>query len=245
VTAVGWRIAVVLVMGVVILGGVAAGVVRPDLHALALQHILATVRGTGTIGWICLALLQVLVAASGLLPASLLGVAAGAAYGLGVGFVLAASSTMVGALLAFALSRSLFRQAIARMMARRPSLARFDALLAQDGWRIVCLLRMSPVMPFAATSYALGLSAISLRAYLIGTVASLPALLGYVFLGTFADTGVSIWTEGAGSVRWGMLALGVIGTVFLTLLVGRIVRRAIKLDPTEASRLAPSANPVK
>ena len=38
-------------------------------------------------------------------------------------------------------------------------------------------------MPFVATSYLLGLSAISLRDYMLGTLAALPALLGYVSLG--------------------------------------------------------------
>ena len=35
-------------------------------------------------------------------------------------------------------------------------------------------------MPFVATSYLLGLSAISLRDYMLGILAALPALLGYV-----------------------------------------------------------------
>lgn len=230
----GWRLAIILAVGVVILGCVAAGVLRPDLHAFALHRILEIARGAGTIGWVVFATVQLLVAASGILPASLLGIAAGTAYGLGGGFVLAAASTMAGALLAFVLSRSLFREAIASMLERRPGLARFDALLAKDGWRIVCLLRVSPVMPFAATSYALGLSAVGLRAYLIGTLASLPALLGYVFLGTLADAGISTWTEGAGPLRWGMLALGGAGTVLLTLLIGRIARRACLFAPAEA-----------
>jgi len=38
-------------------------------------------------------------------------------------------------------------------------------------------------MPFVATSYLLGLSAISLRDYMLGILAALPALLGYVSLG--------------------------------------------------------------
>jgi uncharacterized membrane protein YdjX (TVP38/TMEM64 family) len=58
--------------------------------------------------------------------------------------------------------------------------------LAQDGWRLVCVLRVSPVMPFAMTSYALGLTGISQRAYLLGTLAALPALLGYVTVGALA-----------------------------------------------------------
>ena len=109
--------------------------------------------------------------------------------GLPLGFLLAAGGTMGGALLSFGLSRSLFRNNLARQLARRPRLARFDALLARGGWRVVCLLRLSPIMPFAATSYALGMSSVGIEAYALGTVASLPALLGYVYIGTLARPG--------------------------------------------------------
>ena len=53
-------------------------------------------------------------------------------------------------------------------------------------------------MPFVATSYLLGLSAISLRDYMLGTLAALPALLGYVSLGAFSRAGVSASTGAAG-----------------------------------------------
>jgi uncharacterized membrane protein YdjX (TVP38/TMEM64 family) len=239
-----WRVVAALAAGAVILGCVAVGLVRSDLHAAVVAEILDIVRGAGKVGWIGFAIMQLLVAASGILPASLLGIAAGVSYGVGLGFALAAVGTMAGALLAFALSRSLFRGMIAGWLARRPGLARFDALVAHDGWRIVCLLRISPVMPFAATSYALGLSAIGLRAYLIGTLASLPALLGYVFLGALADTGVSTWGQGGGLLRWTMLGFGVIATVALTLMVGRIARRAGLFGDDGAPPLKPRPGPV-
>jgi uncharacterized membrane protein YdjX (TVP38/TMEM64 family) len=143
------------------------------------------------------------------------------------GFLLAAVGTMAGAILAFAFSRSLFRDAIARQLARRPRLTHFDELLARDGWRIVCLLRISPVMPFAATSYALGLSAIGAEAYLIGTAASLPALLLYVYIGTLADAGLSAWTTGAAPLRWAILGFGGLATVALTVMLSRMGRRAL------------------
>jgi uncharacterized membrane protein YdjX (TVP38/TMEM64 family) len=47
---------------------------------------------------------------------------------------------------------------------------------------MVCY-RPRRLMPFVATSYLLGLSAISLRDYMLGILAALPALLGYVLLG--------------------------------------------------------------
>src|ERR1700726_705059 len=67
-----------------------------------------TLRDLGFGGAVVFGILQVLVSVSGILPASLLGVAAGAMYGLVPGFLLAAVSPLAGAVLSFLLSRSLF-----------------------------------------------------------------------------------------------------------------------------------------
>jgi uncharacterized membrane protein YdjX (TVP38/TMEM64 family) len=171
-------------------------------------------------------MMQVLVAVSGILPASLLGVGAGAIYGLVPGFLLAAASTLAGALLSFFLGRSLFRAAVERLASRRPRLRNLDARIAQDGWKLVCLLRISPIMPFSATSIALGLSAVGLRDYAIGTLASLPALCGYVFIGTLADTSLAAWATGASPIRWVLLGTGGLATLIL---IVRFGQNAIKL----------------
>jgi uncharacterized membrane protein YdjX (TVP38/TMEM64 family) len=97
-------------------------------------------------------------------------------------------------------------------------------LIARDGWRLACLLRISPVMPFSVTSYVRGLSSIDLRSYTIGTLASLPALCGYVFIGTLADASLSAWMTGAGPLRWILLGIGVVATLVLIVRLGQILR---------------------
>jgi uncharacterized membrane protein YdjX (TVP38/TMEM64 family) len=155
-----------------------------------------------------------------------LGVGAGAIYGLVPGFLLAAASTLAGAILSFFLSRSLFRANVERLVSRRPRLRNLEALIVREGWKLVCLLRVSPIMPFSATSIALGLSGVSLRDYVIGTLASLPALCGYVFIGTLADTSLSAWATGASPLRWALLGIGSLATLILIARFGQI---AIKL----------------
>jgi uncharacterized membrane protein YdjX (TVP38/TMEM64 family) len=212
-------------LGVAMLGGVVGMQLWPDAVIDAAERLIFTARGLGGVGLVVFALLQAFIALSGILPASLLGIAAGTLYGVAAGFLLAAVSTMAGAVLAFLLSRSAFRPAVERVCARRPRLRNLDALVGRDGWKLVCLLRLSPVMPFAPTSYLLGLSSIGLRDYLLGTLASLPALLGYVFLGTLADAGLSVAKRGAGPWAWLALGLGAAATLALTVHLGRIVVR--------------------
>ena len=240
---VGWRpsargVFAVGSVGLIVLG-MAAAWVSPERVIGAAEQLMQVVRGLGVRGAVVFAIVQILVAVSGILPASLLGVAAGAIYGLVPGLLLAAVSTLAGALLSFFFSRSLFRASVERLAARRSRLRSLDTRIARDGWKLVCLLRVSPVMPFSATSLALGLSAVGLRDYAIGTLASLPALCGYVFIGTLADTSLSAWATGASTVRLVLLGIGGLATLVLVLRLGQIAiklglasRPANDLEPT-------------
>ena len=90
---------------------------------------------------------------------------------------------------------------------------------------------MSPAMPFSATSYALGLSQVGSKDFLVGTLASLPALAGYVAME--ARWRMPEWAVGRrlwDPLHWGLLAVGLVATVLLTLHIGRLA-----LLPAEAS----------
>jgi uncharacterized membrane protein YdjX (TVP38/TMEM64 family) len=202
----------------------AAQLLDPGLRAFTIG-LLRAARTHGSAGLAVVALVQALIAASGALPASVLGIAAGALFGVAGGFAAAALGTLAGALAAFGLTRSLARPVIARLVRRRPALVRLDAALADDGWKLVCLLRISPLMPFAVTSYALGLSSVRFRAYLLGTLASLPPLLAYVLLGRLVGFG-ALHPGGDPAARWAALAIGGGVTLLLAWYVLRLLRRA-------------------
>jgi uncharacterized membrane protein YdjX (TVP38/TMEM64 family) len=219
------RLALGVALVLLMAGGLVAARLWPDAILAATEAALLRLRGMGMLGWLVLGAVQMAVAVFGVLPASLIGVAAGVVYGTWLGFAISAASTMAGAAAAFAISRSAFRPLVANLMRRRASLLALDDALAREGWRFVCLVRISPVMPFAPTSYVLGLSAVSWRDYLGGTLASLPALFGYVFLGAIADEGLLAWQRGAGPLRWTMLGVGLLAVGVLTWRLGAILRR--------------------
>ncbi len=220
------------------LGAMLAKQVAPGSPLAAAQAVLSQARSLGWTGSLVLGGAQTLVALSGVLPAALLGVAAGSLYGLAWGFALASASTLLGAWLAFALGRSVWRPMVARLLSRRRRLQDLDARIAQDGWRIVLLLRVSPVMPFSATSYALGLSAVSARDYMLGTLACLPALFGYVGLGTMASAGLDVSVAG-GKARALLLIGGAAATLLLTIRLGRIAA-VVFGQPADALQIRPA-----
>jgi uncharacterized membrane protein YdjX (TVP38/TMEM64 family) len=225
--------------------GILGGRIWPGGIVAVTQGIVEALRGTGIIGAALFTALQIVIALSGAVPASLLGVAAGAIYGLSLGFTLASIGCLLGAVIAFGLSRSMLRPAIERFLSRRGRLRILDAALAAEGWKLVCLLRLSPVMPFSATSYLIGLSTISLPHYLAGTLASLPALFGYVLLGTLTESGLSAWASGANPLQWIMLGVGGIATLLAVAQLGRLVsRQQLQMADRDAATTCPSGREI-
>lgn len=228
--AIAARLAAALILLSLVVVGVVVVRLWPDQVNRLIARTVEIERTLGATGWLLAALAQVLIALCGILPASVGALAAGLLYGVAGGFLLSATGTLIGAALAFLLARSLFRPLIARTLMRRRRIAHLDQAVARDGWRLVCLLRISPVMPFAMTSYALGLTSLDWRAYAIGTLASLPALLGYVVLGHLSGAGLdALSAPAARPLHWLLLLLAIAATALLTLRLGRIVRQLMRL----------------
>lgn len=207
------------------------GVLTGHLHHWSewsdgLDAFLGNISNLGAPGLIVVVLLMVLIACTGVLPASLIGVASGSVYGLWGGFLLSTFATLVGAWVSFAVSRSFLRDAFSRLFVRRPRMRQLGTEVAKHGWRFVCLLRMSPIMPFAITSYALGLSPIGTRDYTVGTVAALPALFGYVCMGWLARSAIGPRSTSVNSLEWAIAGVGIAATVALTLYMKRILTAA-------------------
>jgi uncharacterized membrane protein YdjX (TVP38/TMEM64 family) len=90
--------------------------------------------------------------------------------------------------------------------------------VAREGWQIVALLRLSPVVPFNLQNYALGVTAIPFWRYVSATlVGMIPGALIYVYFGTFGN-GLG---RGVGAVNRLLFAGGALATIALGVLVTR------------------------
>ncbi|NMO17327.1 TVP38/TMEM64 family protein [Pyxidicoccus fallax] len=168
---------------------------------------LETVRASGPQGAVLFSLVYS-VATLLLLPTTPFTVVAGVLYGPWGGAALLMLLSLGVDLVAFYLAR-LGRGPFARLKERFPGLARLDEALGKGGFLAVCLLRLSPLAPYGALNYALGLTRVSPAAFLAGTaVGSLPATMLFLLLGHGA----------AGVVAGGGGSLGLWATVVLTVL---------------------------
>ncbi len=123
-------------------------------------------------------------------PKAFLSIAAGLLYGLAAGVALVFVAAMIGAVGAFALGRRLGRAAVERFAGLR--VAKVDALLRDRGLLAVISLRLIPVAPFTVVNYGAGMSAVSTRDYVLGTlVGMLPGTVSYVAIGAYGLDAVS------------------------------------------------------
>jgi uncharacterized membrane protein YdjX (TVP38/TMEM64 family) len=171
--------------------------------------------GAGSAHWLLFLTIQIGVATIGFVPASLMAIVAGATYGLYQGFLISSISLMIGGSLAFGLSRSVLRPWIEGWVSRHPRFVRLEQAVNADGWRFVCLVRLSPVMPFALTSYCLGLTTINHRSFTVGTLASLPALACYVATGALGHASWQLGNAGIDYVSFLLLLTGVAATLLI------------------------------
>lgn len=176
---------------------------------------------------------QVVISLCGILPASGAAFGSGMLYGLWKGFLLSASTAFVAAIISFCLSRSILRPSIQKFLKQSARMQRLDHLFYLDGWKLVCLLRISPIMPFALTSYALGLTSISFRSYLIGTLASLPTLFAYVLMGYIASNeATNLQTQSVTSIKHILLLIAFVGTGILIWHLSKIIHKIMKIPDT-------------
>jgi uncharacterized membrane protein YdjX (TVP38/TMEM64 family) len=142
-------------------------------------------------------------------------IAAGYVYGVWA-FPLTYVCIALASALAFLGARYLARDRLRAFISRRPRYQVLDKAVAKDGWQMVVLLRLSPVVPFNLQNYALGVTGIPFPQYLTATlVGIIPGIAIYVYFGIFGK-GLG---GSPGVVDWVLFGFGIAATIGLAVLV--------------------------
>lgn len=183
------------------------------------------IEGLGAWGWVIFAGVYVLGTVL-LLPVSVLTVVAGLAFGLALGFGLVVVSATVGATLAFLLARHAAHQRVEAMMQKRPKFKAIKDAVSEDGWKVVGLLRLSPVVPFNLQNYFYGITDIKLVPYVAATfVGIMPGTLLYVYLGA---AGKAASGDDGSPLKWVFFAVGLVATLVVAVFVTRKAKAKLK-----------------
>lgn len=215
-------LALVVGIAILILAGRQAGQYVPQFAAW--------VEGLGLLGPVVF-VLGYAVATVAFIPGSLLTLAAGAIFGLVRGTVYTLLGATLGASAAFLVARYLARQRIERRIAGNPRFTAIDRAVGREGFKIVALLRLSPVFPFNLLNYSLGLTRVRFLDYLLASIAMLPGTLLYVYYGKAAGSLAAVAggaQTGRGPGYWITLGAGLAATVIVTAFITRLAGRALR-----------------
>jgi uncharacterized membrane protein YdjX (TVP38/TMEM64 family) len=181
--------------------------------------------------WGPVLLVGVYVAACSLmLPSWFITLAAGFLFGLVWGAITACLGSLLGAMAGFFIARGVARPWIERHLSGHPYFLAFDRAIATHGFRIVALVRLCSLSPYALTSYLFGLTKVPLGQFLFGScLGRLPATIVYAYVGSSAKSLVDVVK---GRVHLGraaavLLVLGVVAAVAVVVIISRIARQAL------------------
>lgn len=117
------------------------------------------------------------------LPGSLVAAANGVVFGVWWGTLLSWLGGLLGGSLSFLIARKYGRDVVARFV-ERSHLERADRLGATDGFWLVLVARLIPLISFDLISYLAGLSRMRYRQFLLATaVGMLPGSFAWTALG--------------------------------------------------------------
>jgi uncharacterized membrane protein YdjX (TVP38/TMEM64 family) len=165
------------------------------------------------------------------IPGSVLTLGAGAVFGVMWGSIYVSIGSTLGATCAFLVGRYLARNAIARKIEGNERFAAIDKAVANEGWKIVGLTRLSPVFPFTLLNYAFGLTRVKLGHYMLASwIGMMPGTVMYVYLGSLAKAASGERTRTTG--EWVLYGVGLLATLVVTIFVTRIAKKALakKMD---------------
>jgi uncharacterized membrane protein YdjX (TVP38/TMEM64 family) len=233
-----------LILYVVIGLAVVAGLILAGRQAGAyVPRFAQWVEGLGVWGPVVF-ILGYAVATVAFIPGSLLTLAAGAIFGLVEGTIYTLIGATLGASAAFLVARYVARGAIERKIAGNARFAAIDRAVGREGFKIVALLRLSPIFPFNLLNYSLGLTKVAFLPYLVASIAMLPGTLLYVYYGKAAGSLAALagGTQTKGTGSWVLLGVGLAATIVVTTFVTRLAGKALRQeigDPQQAPQPAP------
>ena len=147
-----------------------------------------------------------------LAPSPLMSIAAGVAFGWW-GLPLAIISATAGATCSFFLSRYFFGETLEDWLMQRPVSKAAKSAVDEEGWKVLLLLRLSPVVPFGLLNYLLGLTNTTVTTYLIWTVIG-------ILPGSIVDIYIGVVGANAGdTAQFAYLVLGLVATAAIVVLI--------------------------
>ncbi|KAI8526523.1 hypothetical protein RHMOL_Rhmol12G0003300 [Rhododendron molle] len=166
------------------------------------------------------------------IPAIPLTMSAGLLFGTITGTIIVSISGTVAASVAFLIARYFARDRILKLVEGNKKFLAIDKAIGENGFRVVTLLRLSPLLPFSLGNYLYGLTSVEFVPYVLGSwLGMLPGTWAYVSAGAFgraiiqeeSDVGLP-----GGNGQLITLGLGLLATALAAAYVTKLAKDAVK-----------------
>lgn len=191
------------------------------------DQIRTVVARAGVWAPLCYSLIYILATLL-VLPSTALNLMGGGLFGPWLGTLWTTIAAILAAAIAFYISRTIGRQALAHRLAGRWQ--RMDAEIKRGGLFYMFAIRLVPIMPYGLVNFAAGLTSIGFKEFLLGTIlGTVPSVLPFVLLGSSSIEALS----GNATPLVGALALTGVLVIGSTYLKNRCFRASSSLpkDP--------------
>jgi len=168
------------------------------------------------------------------LPASPLMLSSGLLFGLSGGFAISLLSLCSAASISFVLARTVLRPQLLSVAEGNNTFQEINCAVQAEGLKIIFLLRLAPLLPFALSNYAYGLTKVAFQDFFLATATGCaPGTLATVYFATVARSAANAG-ESAGT-PWYVYAGGIAATAFLLKTVTDVAKQAVA-DSIEADK---------
>jgi uncharacterized membrane protein YdjX (TVP38/TMEM64 family) len=171
-------------------------------------------------------------------PASILTLGAGLLFGVLMGSIYVFIGATIGASAAFLVGRYVARGWVEKQIQGNQRFRAIDEAVAREGLKIVVLTRLSPIFPFNLLNYAYGLTKVSFKDYVVGTLGILPGTIMYVYVGSLVQNLAALGSqqvETPSTIQWVIRIVGFLATVGITVYITRIAKQALKSEISDTS----------
>ncbi|AFY40456.1 SNARE associated Golgi-related protein [[Leptolyngbya] sp. PCC 7376] len=175
---------------------------------------------------------------------------AGALFGVVQGSILVSIASTLAATCSFLIGRYIARDWVSKQIDSQPKFRAVDKAVAQEGWKIVGLVRLSPIFPFVFLNYAFGVTKVTLREYVVASwIGMMPGTVMYVYFGYIGRAAANAASADAAGgqealLKTALTIVGLIATVVVTVLITKAAQKALDAQIDEdGSDAIPQGSP--
>jgi len=173
-------------------------------------------------------------------PIALFSLMAGYAYGPLYGVVIASPAVAFASTTTFFLGRTVLRRSLQRRIDDNAKWRAIDRAIGENGFKIVALMRLSPIVPQNFLSYILSVTRVRALDFSAATLVGLfPIICLQVYVGSLVHDVETLFERDGlpeGPWTWVAPALGLVVTAATVIVTTRIAKKALDRAVIEANR---------